>query len=248
MKRALFSILFLSVIAQANAQKENKPSKGEKILETIKSLPEELLKQPEAAPDTNANKLISDNLSFEVPLLWREKGTMSIIEYKLQKCDVDPLKETFPLPENKLVQMLTMNMSTIKKTPAEKKQMVLAEIQKHLTVLYKDAGESITKQEIAAKANAMVISSEPFTTNQGKTGEIFFIHDIQTQQAGFCTLLLIPTEGGTKTTFVQLTYWHYVYETTFPEDILEWRTFVYPDDQQTYIDFTKKMLKTLVIG
>lgn len=247
MKKVILTLLLLPALLGLQAQKDSKPTKGEKILETIKNLPDELLKQPETAPDTNANKLISDNLSFEVPLLWREKGTMSIIEYKLQKCDVDPLKETFPLPDKKLVQMVTMNMGTIKKTPDEKKQMILAEIQKHLIAYYKEAGQTISKQEIIDQANTMVISNEPFTTNQGKTGELFFIHDIQTQQAGFSTLLLLP-DGSSKTTFVQLTYWHYVYETTFPEDILEWRTFVYPDDQQIYIDFTKKMLKTLVIG
>ncbi len=230
-----------------NAQNDKKQTKGEKVMETIKALPEDLLAQPDAEVDTNANKLVSDNLSFVVPLLWKEKGTMSIIEYKLQKCDVDPLVETFPQPDSKLVQMLTMTMNTIKKAPADKKQLVLADVQKHLAAYFKEAGKTVSKDELAAQATAMIASSEPFKTDQGKTGELYFINDVQPLQNGFIALLLIPGDAPNTVTFVQLTYAHYIYETNLPEDPLELRTFTYPDDQQAYIDFTKKMFKTFMI-
>ena len=229
-----------------SAQAE-KQTKGEKFKEAIKNLPEDLIKQPEAVADTNANKIINDNLSIEVPLLWKENGTLSIIDYKLLKCDVEPLKSTFPLPDKKLVQGLTINLNTIKKTPADKKQMVLADIQKHIAAFNKEAGRAATKEELAAQTTAMIVSKETFTTAQGKTGDLYFIHDIQTLQSGFTALLLIPGASPNTVTFVYFNYFHYVYETTYPEDMLEWRTFIYPEDQQTYIDFTKKILKTLVI-
>ena len=252
-KLILLSLLITGVVVvQAQTDKSSdksttKQTKGEKIKEAIKNLPEDLIKQPDAVADTNANKLINDNLSFVVHPLWKEQGTTSIIEYKLQKCDVAPLSATFPLPDKKLVQEVKMNMNTIKKSAADKKQMVLADIQKHLAAFYKEAGKTVSKDELTAQANGMIISSEPFTTAQGRTGDIYFMHDIQTQQTNFITLLLLPGTNPGTVTFVQLNYLHYVYETSYPDDIMEWRLFVYPDDQQTYIDFTKKMLKTLVI-
>ena len=255
MKKILPLIAALVVLGSlANAQtgkdkdKDNtKPTKMEKIKETIQNLPEDLIKQPDAVADTNANKLVSDNLSMEINPIWKEKGTLSIIDYRLLKCDVDPLKATFPLPDKKLVQGLTINMNTTKKSAADKKAMVLADVQKHLAAFYKEAGKSVTKEELATQTNAMVVGSEPFTTNQGRSGDLYFIHDIQTQQAGFTVLLLLPGTAPAGLTFVYVNYFHYVYETTYPEDVLEWRTFIYPEDQLTYIDFTKKMLKTLVI-
>ncbi len=245
-KIILLSVILVVSLSFVNAQ-TNKQTKGEKIKEAIKNLPEDLIRQPEAAVDTNANKIVNDNLSIEVPPLWKEKGTLTIIDYKLLKCDADPLNATFPLADKKLVQGLTINLNTIKKSPADKKQIVLADIQKHIAAFYKEAGKTATKEELAAQTNAMIVSNEPFTTNQGKTGELYFMHDIQTLQAGFTALLLIPGTAPNSVTFVYFNYYHYVYETTYPEDILEWRTFLYPEDQQTYIDFTKKILKTLVI-
>ncbi len=247
MKHLFLTTVLFSVFVMLNAQAPEKQTKGQKFIETIKNLPEDLIKQPDAPADTNANKLVNDNLSMEVHPVWKEKGTLSIIEYKMLKCDVDPVKETLPLPDKKLVQVITINLNTIKKTAAEKKQMVLAQVQSHLAAYYKEAGQVVSKEDLANQVNAMIVSSEPFTTNAGRTGELYFIHDIQTQLTGFTGLLLLPGADGKSVTFVQLTYSHYVYETTFPEDIMEWRLFVYPDDQQLYVDFTKKMLKTLVI-
>ena len=242
----LATAVILFSINAAYAQND-KPTKAEKIKEAIKNLPEDLLKQPEAEVDTNANKITNDNLSIEVPALWKEKGNLTIIDFKLQKCDADPLKTTFPLGDKKLVQGLTVNLNTVKKTPADKKAQVLADIQKHLAAFYKEAGKTVTKEELATQTNAMIISNESFTTTQGKTGELYFMHDIQTLQGGFVALLLIPGTSPNSVTFAYFNYYHYVYETSFPEDVLEWRTFVYAEDQLAYIDFTKKILKTLVV-
>jgi len=248
MKNFLLTTLCIAgVVVFANAQTPEKQTKGEKFKEAIKNLPEELIKQPEAAEDTNANKLINDNLYFEVHPLWKEKGTLSIIEYKMLKCDVEPLNATFPLPDKKLAQGLTINLNTIKKTAAEKKQLVLAEVQKHLIAYYKEAGKTVTKEELATQTNAMIAGSEAFTTNEGRAGEIYFIHDVQPLQSGLTVLLLLPGADSKSVTFVQVSYFRYLYETTLPEDVMELRMFTYPDDQEAYIDFSKKMLKTLVI-
>src|ERR1043165_5917614 len=194
MKKLTLVIVLFACYAGLHAQatKTTKQEKIEKIKETIKNLPDDLLATPEAGPDSNANKLVNDNLSLEINPLWKEKGVLTIFEYKLQKCDVEPLKSTFPLDDKKLVQVLTINMNTVKKSPAEKKQMVLADVQKHLTAFYKDAGKTVSKEEMATQLNAMVVGQESITTNQGKTGELYLIHDIQSQQAGFMVLLLIP--------------------------------------------------------
>ncbi len=242
----LLSIAMLLAVTAANAQND-KQTEGEKFKEAIKNLPDDLLKQPEAEVDTNANKITNDNLYIEVPPLWKEKGTLSIIDFRLQKCDAEPLVSTFPLGDKKLVQGLTINLNTVKKTAADKKAQVVADIQKHLTAFYKEAGKTVTKEELNTQTNAMLVSNEAFTTTQGKVGELFFMHDIQTQQAGFVALLLVPGAAANTVTFVYINYFHYVYETSFPEDVLEWRTFVYAEDQQTYIDFTKKIMKSLVI-
>lgn len=237
----------LPALAQTNSKGTDKQTKGEKVMETIKNLPEDLLAQPETAPDTNANKIMNDNLSVVVNPIWREKGTTSFIEYKMQKCDVEPVVGTFPQPDKKLVQELTVNLNTIKKTAEEKKQMVIAQVQNHLTAYYKEQGTVLGKTELADKAKAMIAGTEAFTTNQGRKGELYYIHDIQAQTTGFIVLLLLPSADGKAVTFAQFNYSHYVYETTLPEDVMELRMFTYPEDQQEYINFTKGILKTMVI-
>lgn len=237
----------LPALAQTNNKGTDKQTKGEKVMEAIKNLPEDLLAQPETAPDTNANKIMNDNLSVVVNPIWREKGTTSFIEYKMQKCDVDPVVSTFPLPDKKLVQELTVNLNTIKKTAEEKRQMVLTQVQNHLTAYYKEQGTTLSKTELADKAKAMIAGTEAFTTNQGRKGELYYIHDIQAQTTGFIVLLLLPSADGKAVTFAQFNYSHYVYETTLPEDVMELRMFTYAEDQQEYINFTKGILKTMVV-
>lgn len=238
--------LLTCFVALAQEKDKDKQTKGEKIMETIKNLPDDLLAQPDAVPDSNANKIMNDNLSIEVHPIWKEKGTTSIIEYKMLKCDVDPVRETFPLPDKKLVQGLTVNLNTIKKSPEEKRQAVLAQIQSHLTAYYKEQGTLLSKEEMAEKMKAMQISDEPFST-AGRNGHLYYMHDIQSLQSGLMVLLLLPGTDGKSVTFVHFHYFHYAYETTLPEDPLELRMFTYPEDQQAYIDFTKEILKTLVI-
>src|SRR5207249_3766934 len=128
------ALTLLAFLATVNAQnnKQTKQEKIEKIKETIKSLPEDLIKAPEVAADSLADRLVNDNLSIPVNPLWKEKGTLTIIDFKMMKCDVEPLKSTFPLADKKLVQSLTINLNTVKKTPTDKKQAVLADVQKHL--------------------------------------------------------------------------------------------------------------------
>ena len=63
-KLILLSLLITGVVvAQAQTDKSTtKQTKGEKIKEAIKNLPEDLIRQPDAVADTNANKLMNDNL------------------------------------------------------------------------------------------------------------------------------------------------------------------------------------------
>jgi len=247
--KSITVFLFISVFATSflHAQKKEETKPKKTVSEVLKELPDMLIAQPEAAPDTNANKLMEDNLSIVINPLWKEKGLQSIIEYKLQKTDFDPLVSTFPLSSKKLVQGLTINMNTIKKTFEEKKQMILADVKKHMLAYYKEAGMTADPKEITEKVNASVFATEQFKTAQGKDGVIYYINDIEKLQSNFTTLMVVNGNIPNTTSFVQINYFHYNYETTFPEDLLEWRMFPYEEDRQEYVDFTKKILKTFVI-
>jgi hypothetical protein len=249
MKSILFCItllLFCSTVLQAQKKDEPKPKKT--AGEILKELPDMLIAQPETAPDTNANKLMNDNLSMVLHPLWKEKGLQTIIEYKLLKTEVEPLASTLPFPSKKLVNGLSINMNTVKKTPEEKKQQVLGQVKTHLAAVYKEAEKTIDQKSLAEKVNSMVVSSEPLTTDQGKQGTIYYINDVETRQSNFTVLFTMPGNTPNATAFVQINYFHYNYETTFNEDPLEWRVFVFEEDQQEFINFTKKMLKTFRIG
>ena len=241
-------ILLLSSTTFLQAQKKEEPKQKKTAGEILRELPDMLLAQPETAPDTNANKLMNDNLSLVLNPLWKEKGLQTIIDYKLLKTEVEPLASTLPLPDKKLVNGLSINMNTIKKSVEEKRQQVLTQVKTHLTAVYKEAEKEITPKELAEKANAMVVSSEAFTTDQGKQGTLVLINDVESKQSNFTFLLLVPGANAGTTVFVQINYFHYNYETTFNEDPLEWRTFVFEDDQKAFVDFTKKMLKTFRVS
>ena len=109
----LFGTSFL--FAQDKEKKEKKTAK-----EVLNELPDMLIAQPDAGPDTNANKLINDNMYIVVNPLWRDKGLHTLLEFKLQKTDFEPLLSTFPLPEKKIAQGLVIVMGTVKKPAAEK--------------------------------------------------------------------------------------------------------------------------------
>lgn len=243
----LMALLLLST-SFLQAQKKEEPKQKKTASEVLKELPEMLIAQPETAPDTNANKLINDNLSIVLNPLWKEKGVQTIIDYKLLKTETEPLVSTLPLPDKKLVNGLSINMNTVKKSPEEKKQQVLAQVKTHLTAVYKEAEKTIDQKELAEKVNSMVIGSEPFTTDQGKQGTLLFINDVDTKQSNFTILFVTPGNVAYTTTWIQINYFHYNYEVAFTDDVLELRTFIFDDDRQAYVDFTKKMLKTFRIG
>jgi hypothetical protein len=248
MLKSAFTSILLSVVLVSMGQEKERVKEKKSVKEVINKLPDMLIAQPDAGVDTNANKLINDNMYIVINPLWRDKGLQTIIEFKVLKTDKEPLKGTFPLPDKELVNGLVIGMGTAKKTATEKKQTVLIQIKNHLAAYYKESETAITAQELAAKTDAMTVSSETFTTNQGKTGELYFMNDIQTTQSNFIALLLIPGPNAASTHFVQFSYIHYTYETTLPEDALELKMFVYPDEQQVFIDFTKNILQTLKIN
>jgi hypothetical protein len=247
MKQLSFTSLLLLAVHFSFAQNKDKAKDKKSVKEVINEIPDMLIAQRDAGPDSNANKLIDDNLSIVINPMWREKGTQSIIEFKVAKTDKDPLVNTFPLPQKKIAQALTINMGPAKKGAAEKKQAVIAQVKGHIAAYYKEAQLAINAQELTDKANAMIISTEPFTTSQGREGELTFINDIQTNQSGLIALLLVPGTTPASTYFVQFNYIRYTYETALPEDPMELKMFVYPDEQQAYMDFTKGIFKTFRI-
>ncbi len=239
-----FILLLLMSFVWASAQNKGQKKSAKEVLQ---ELPDMLIAQPDKGPDTLADKLINFNMQLTVPPIWKEQGALIFSDFKLQKADKEPLSESFPLSEKKIAQGLQITMNTIKKSTTEKKEMVMKEVKNHLAGIYKDNGEPLSSKEVEEKASRLISSPENFTTDAGKTGELYYINDLQTQQSNFVMLLLIPGEDGKSCHFVFFEYYRYNYETTLPEDILEWKMFVYPDEQQAYVDFTKKILKTLVI-
>ena len=112
------------------------PGDKKSAKQVLEQLPEMLIAQPDGGPDSNANKLINDNLSIVIPPVWREQGLHTLAEFKLTKTDKEPLSATFP--PQKLTQGLTITMSTLKKTADEKKQSVLTQVKNHLLAYNKD--------------------------------------------------------------------------------------------------------------
>ena len=247
MKHIILFTLIAAIALPASAQKDDTKKEKKTVKEVINELPEMLLAQPDAGVDTNANKLINGDVAFVIPLLWKEKGLQTIIDYKLQKTNAEPLQATMPIPDKQLAQAVVITSGTVKKSVTDKKQAVLAQIKTHLSAFYKEAGVSINAQEMNDKLTAMQISSEPFTTASGIKGDLYLLHDISNEQSALCVLFLAPAADPAKTIFAQINYIRYNYETTYPEDPLEWKMFVYEDEQKTYVDFTKSMLKTLRI-
>lgn len=246
MKKLIILNALLSLSVGLFAQKTETSKQKKTVGQVINELPEMLIAQPEAEVDSNANRLINDKVSMVIPLLWKEKGLQTIIDFKLQKTDAEPILATLPLPEKKLAQAIIINSGTIKKTVADKKQAVISGVKNHLAAFYKEAQVSISSTDLSAKANAMLIGTEPFVTNTGLNGELFLFHDIDAKQSGLIILFVAPSPTDpAKSYFAQIIYLRYNYETTFPEDPLEWKMFVYDEEQQEYIQFTKNILKTL---
>lgn len=241
MKNILFLLLAVMSVAFATGQEKKT------LMEKAEDLGNKLISQPDAGVDTTVDKIMTDNLYITVDPLWRQKGSMIFNDYKLNKTNEEPLVNTLPLPEKKLIQNVTINLINQKKPVTDKRAATLAMLKTHLTAYYKEAGKTITAKELDALVQTMIVSTEQFTTAQGKTGELLILNDIQAQKSEYIILLLIPGTVPNTSTYAQFTYTRYVYETDFPEEIMEWRTFIYQDEEQEYIDFTKKILKTLVI-
>ena len=248
MKTILFFLAILSFSAiQAQHAQDSTKTKKKGFVETVKDIPDMLIAQPDQGPDSMANKLRNDNLYINVNPIWKDKGTNIGNDLKLQKVNEEPLAETFPLADKKLVNGFVLTLLTQKKTADEKKQAAIAQVKTHLMALYKEAGKSHTAAEVTAQVNSMISGPETFTTTEGKQGELYIIQDIQVEQSNLILLFITPgTRPGTTCT-VQYTYYHYNYETDYPNDVMEMRLFQFEEDKTAYIDFTKGMLKTLQV-
>lgn len=245
--RLVFIAIFIVNIQSAYSQNKKDPPKDKKnLLDKVSELPDILISQKEVS-DTNAHRFVQDILSIEVPPVWKEKGTMLLNDLKLNKTDKEPLNGTLPLPEKKIVNSLILTLNTIKKTPAERKAMAIAQVKAHIATCDKAWGTSRSISETEELLNTMIIGPETFTTRQGRSGDLYLIHDIQPQQSSLILLLLVQGPQPNSVHFAQIQFQRFIYETTPPDEVMEWRTFIYPDEQQTYIDFGKKMFQTLLI-
>lgn len=243
MKKSVLMMLLLAVSCSVFSQKE--PKKSAK--EVLEELPEMLIAQPDKGPDTLADKLVNFNLQLTVPPVWKEKGALIFSDFKVAKADKEPLDKTLPVPDKKIAQGIQITMNTVKKTVGDKKEEVLKQLKTTVTKLYKDNGETLSAADLDEKVKSLVSAPENFTTNEGRSGELCYINDIQGQETALVMLLLVPGADGKSSHFVYFKYFRYNYETNLPEDLLEWRMFLYPDEQEAYVNFTKKILKTLVI-
>ena len=81
---------------------------------------------------------------------------------------------------------------------------------------------------------------------KARKASFYLFNDYTGKQSNFLVVLLIPGAKPNTTVFIQFDYLHYQYDAV-PDDLSDLRVFPYPDDQTTYVDFTKKILKTLKI-
>ncbi|MDB5284658.1 MAG: hypothetical protein JWO06_3733 [Bacteroidota bacterium] len=239
----LFALISFSALHAQDSTKVKKKSFTDKV----KEIPDMLIAQPDKGVDTMANKLRNDNLYITINPVWKDKGTNIGNDLKLQKINEEPLNETFPLSDKKILNGMVLTMLTQKKTAQDKKDALANQVRTHLLAIYKESGKASTPTETNTQVNSMISGPEAFTTAEGKTGELYFVNDIQTEQSNFLIVLILPgTKPGTTCT-VQFNYYHYNYETNYPDDILELKAFGFSDDQKEYVEFTKKMLKSLQV-
>jgi len=248
MKIAFLVITLLSGSVLLHAQDSTKIKKPKKSLgEKIEALPDMLISTPTNPTDSALSILKNENLTLIINPQWNEKGTQTNNDLKITKLNEDPLKGTFPLPEKDISNSLTITMTTIKKSADDKKNAVFAAAKTHLAAYYKEAGKAISGDELGANSKYFISGPEVFTTAEGKQGELYYVNDIAPQQTTFEVLFLTPGAKPGSTVFVQFNYIKYTYESVVPDDYTELRYFVYPEDQKTYENFTKKYLTTLKI-
>jgi hypothetical protein len=237
-----FATTVIALLVFATVFSQEKPKKT--VKETLSEIPDMLIAQPGAVADTNANKLMNDKMYIIIPPVWREVGTLSIIDFKLPKTDQDPVKATLPLPEKSIVKSMSINIGSWKKTAEEKRQQVLATQKSHLLALLKQNGRSMSVTELTEQLNNMQLPSEELTLNSGKKATLHYFQDFEAKQTSFIVLMLLPDAEKGLTYSTQFNYIKYNYETELPEDLMDLKVFVYPDEQQLFIDFTKERLKT----
>lgn len=229
-------LLFITAFAQEKTKKT--------VKETLSELPDMLIAQPDAALDTNANKLMNDKMYIIIPPVWREVGTLSIIDFKLPKTDQDPIKATLPLPEKSIVKNISINIGNWKKTAEEKRQQILAQQKSHLLALLKQNSRSLSAEELTEQLNNMQLPSEELTLHSGKKATLHYFQDFEAKQTSFVVLMLLADAEKGLTYFTQFNYIKYNYETELPEDLMDLKVFTYPDEQQLFINFTKERLAT----
>jgi hypothetical protein len=234
--------MFASLFAQAQ---DSTKTKKKSVIDKIKEVPEMLIAQPDQT-DTLANQLRNNDLYLIVNPIWKQQGTQIGNDLKVPKINEDPLSETFPLSDKKIANGLNITMVTQKKLPEEKKQGVIAQVKTHLIALYKEAGKTQSGDEITTQVNSMISAPEAFTTNDGKTGELYLVNDFASQQSNFMIVFIAPGNKPGTSNFIQFNYYKYSYD-AIPDDLNELKVFGFPDDQKEYVDFTKKVLKTLKV-
>jgi hypothetical protein len=251
MKKIMLVIVLFAGYNLANAQNDDqtdttKTKKKAKFGETMQQLPDMLIAPGDKAVDSSMYFLKNDNLTISVNPMWQDKGTQISNDLRLNKINEDPLDATFPLQSKRLCNGLTITMETVKKPMDYKKQQIIASIKAHLLALYKAAGRAISSDQVTQQVNDAVKGPFKFTTKEGKEGDLYQIDDFQPQQSGYLVIWMMPGAKPGTTVFVQFNYYKFEYDEV-PDDISDLKVFQYPDDLLTYMDFTKKMLKTLKI-
>jgi len=240
--------LLLSGTALVNAQDSTQTKKPKKSLgDKIEALPDMFIPVYNTPSDSALSILKNENLTLIINPEWNEKGSQTNNDLKIPKLNEEPLKATFPMPEKEIANSLTITMTTIKKSAEDKKNQVFNQAKTHLAAYYKEAGKAISADELSANAKYFTSGPETFTTAEGKEGQIYYANDIAPQQTTYVVLFLTPGAKPGTTVFVQFSYIKYTYESIVPDDYTELRLFVYPEDQKTYQDFTKRFIKTLKI-
>ena len=243
----LFSLLLTGSLA-IQAQDTTKTQKTKKNLgEKIEAIPDMLISTPTNPTDSALSILKNENLSLIINPVWNEKGTQTNNDLKVIKLNEDPLKETFPLPEKEITNNLIITMTTIKKSADDKKNAVFNQAKTHLAAYYKEAGKAVSADELTTNAKYFTRGPEDFTTAEGKQGQLYYVNDIAPQQTTFTVLFLAPGAKPGTTVFVQFNYVKFTYESVVPDDYTELKLFVYPEDQKTFENFTKKYIRTLKI-
>ncbi|HWB62594.1 MAG TPA: hypothetical protein VG603_03715 [Chitinophagales bacterium] len=248
MKTFFAAALLIILSISSNAQNNSNDKKKGNFSETVKQLPDMLVAKADNGPDSSMYFLKNDNLQLTVQPAWQQNGTQVGNELKLQKVNDEPLDATFPIPDKKLANGLTVTLMNYKKPADDKKQQITAQVKSHLQALYKADGKQASSDEMNAQLGNMIKGPEKFTTSAGLEGEIYLVDDFQPQQSNFSVIFMAPGTKPGATIFIQFNYYHFMYDNALPDDMNDLKVFSFPDDQAAYVDFTKNILKTLRVN